>query len=144
MSKYLIILLLITNLFSQIKFDHGFGIEIADKEDYTIKEHIQVGNSSGYREAIGEYGNIATVYQLRSYWKNISIIFDTIIYTKLSNFGLAPITSLFDSEIRYSFKEFYSISLEHRCVHPIINDGKRYDLIYGGYNIKLKLHYNME
>ncbi len=141
MSRYLILLLLLSSLFAQIKFDHGFGLEIADAEDYIIDEYVEY---KGYKRAIGRFGNITPVYQLRGNWKNIDIILDTKIYTELGKFTLLPIVSLFDSEIKYNFDKFYSVSLAHRCIHPMKNYAEQRDLIYGGYNIKLKLHYNMK
>ncbi len=144
MSKYLIILLILSNLFSQIKFDHGFGIEIADKEDYNIRELVEVNNSYGYGKAHVTFGNITTFYQLRISFKNFEVILDERIYNDRIGLVLAPRMGVFDSELRYTFKELYSIGIAHRCIHPIFTYDSRADLIYGGYNIKLKLHYNMK
>ena len=137
MSKYLITLLLISNLFSQITFDSGVGIEIADIEDYSVNDND--GNWLSYTE----FGNIMFLTQLRLDYNNFDIISDTKVYTKLDE-TFAPSLAIFDTELGYNFNKF-RIAFSHRCAHPIISlSDKKSIQISGGYDIKLKLHYNIK
>jgi len=135
--KYLIALLLISCTFAQINFDTGVGIEVADLEDYVTNDY------RGYQLSHTELGNVMFLTQLRLGYKNFDVILDTKLYTKLEG-TFSPSLAIFDSEVGYNLKKF-RVALAHRCAHPVItlSDTKSIK-VSGGYDFKLKLHYNVK
>ena len=135
--KYIIILLLLNCVFAQLKFDSGVGVEIADIEEYST------ANYNGECLSYTELGNVMFLTQLRLNYKRFDIISNTNVYTFFDKTFL-PSLIMFDSELGYNFNQF-RIAIVHRCAHPIISiRNKKAIQISGGYDVKLKLHYNIK
>ena len=135
--KYIIILLLLNCVFAQVKFDSGVGVEIADIEEYST------ANYNGECLSYTELGNVMFLTQLRLEYKNFNIISNTKIYTIINGI-FSPSFAVFDSEIGYNLNKF-RVAVAHRCAHPIIDvSNKKSIQISGGYDVKLKLHYNIK
>jgi len=141
MKYLLLILLLTTTLIGQINFGYGIGLELSDSEDYEIRESMYDGIA--YRQAVGHLSGTTFLTQLRADYKKFRIIADTKIYATLNNGWFNPTVALFDSEFQYLVNDKIKIGLAHRCIHPLLTVDSRTDLIYGGYDFKLKLHYNI-
>ncbi len=136
LKNILLILLFFTQTisYSQVKLESGFGLTYCSNEEYRVND------------LTFNFNKITALNQLRlerkefSLISNIAVMFDR---TK-EKITFTPSLASFDLELRY-IKGRFVFSVAHRCVHPIATYKKPLEFsIYGGYNAKFRILYNVK
>lgn len=137
MNKLIIILLftlIYGGCFSQVKLESGFGLTYSAKEEYLVDNKIFSLNG------------ITALNQMRLTRRNVSLVSNISILMKKTKgkITFTPSLASFDLELRY-YLEKITFSISHRCIHPVSTFSKPIEFeIYGGYDLKFKILYNIK
>jgi hypothetical protein len=127
-------LLLVLFSHSQIKLESGFGLTYCGKEVYKVNE------------TTFSFNKVTAINQMRLEKDNFSLVSNIAVMMDRTErkITFTPSLAIFDLELRYFYNKFI-FSVAHRCVHPISTSSKPLEFeIYGGYDLKFKLLYNIK
>lgn len=119
---------------AQVTLESGFGLAYSPAEKYKV-------DSKAF-----SLDNITALNQMRLKYSNFMLVSNITVMMQRTpqKLTFAPSLASFDLELIY-VKNKFTFVLAHRCVHPISVYSKPLAFeIYGGYNVKVKMLYNIK